>query len=106
MAWSKADIDRQTEEVLVDAYGDHEQLGSFECVLDEMLEEPVPCEVLGRPAMLVGVEAVGHGLCLRATVTLDGSTHQIDLLDVTIAHGAPAELRLTIACFERWAANV
>ena len=106
VAWSKADIDLRTEELLVDAYGDHEQLGSFECVLDEMLVHPVSCAVLGRAAVLVSVEAAGRGLGLRASVELDGSTRRIDLLDVTLPPEASADLRLTIACFERWATNL
>jgi hypothetical protein len=106
MAWTTADLERRTEEVLVDAYNDHEQLGSFECVLDELLEEPVPCVVLGKPAALVNVQDPGHGLRLRATVRADGTSHQLDLFDVALTRDAAADLRLTVACYKRWASNL
>ncbi len=43
MAWRTAEIDQRTEEILVDAYNESGQSSSFECVLDEMLDAPVPC---------------------------------------------------------------
>jgi hypothetical protein len=106
MAWRTAEIDQRTEEILVDAYNESEQLSSFECVLDEILDAPVRCSVLGRPAALLGVEDAGRGFSLRATVEVDGTKHQIDLLDVVLGHDTSRDLRLAVACYERWARNL
>lgn len=59
VSWSNAEVATRIEEIVVDAYGDDEQLRSFERVLDELLNQPVPAMVIGEPVELVSVRADG-----------------------------------------------
>ncbi len=102
MAWSEPELDRRTKEVLIDAYNEDEQLGSFECTMDELLGKPVECEVLGRAATLLSVTAAGVFLGLRATLRLDGVHVETSLVDVELGSAAPTDLALTIAAYKRW----
>lgn len=102
MAWSTRKLDARAEEILVDAYGDSEQLSSFECVLSELLDRPVSCEVLGRNGTLTGISVSDHGPVLQAKVEIEGRPYRVDLLEVTLSD-AGGELGFGIAAYERWA---
>ena len=49
--WSDAELDLLVDDVLVDAYGDSEQLTAFECAFAET-GLPVAAEVIGRACSL------------------------------------------------------
>jgi len=104
MAWSHSQLRGRIEEVIVDAYGDYEQLGSFACVLDELIHRPVPASVLGQRVELLSVaedpELTGG---LRAKCRHDGRVREVALGDVTLAEPADPELDLTVAAYRRWA---
>ncbi len=103
MRWSRAQLASRIEEIVVDAYGDDEQLGSFECVLDELLPQPAPATVIGEPVELVSVRADGGPLGLRARCRRNGRTIEVALVDVTLSPAADRELALTIAAYRQWA---
>jgi hypothetical protein len=52
-------IDRLLEEILVDAYGDSEQLTSFEVAFDESARLPFAARVVGANLEVVKVEFEG-----------------------------------------------
>ena len=49
------ELDRLIEDILVDAYGDHEQLGSFEAAFEENVELPADAFVIGEPVSVAKV---------------------------------------------------
>jgi hypothetical protein len=102
MKWSKQQRDERIEEVIVDAYGDAEQLGSFACVLDEMLDRPVAASVLGEPVELVAVSEDGDRLGLRAKCRRGGRTWHVALFDVTLGPDVDPDLDLTVAAYRQW----
>ena len=82
--WSDAELNDLIEEVLVDAYNDSEQLGSFECVFAEA-ELPVRAEPLGLPCSLIEVDFGGdERRRLVGVIDLDRRRHRMSLLDITI----------------------
>ena len=99
--WSDAELDRLIEDVLVDAYGDSEQLGGFECAFAES-GLPVGAEVLGLACSLDSVDYDGNerrGLC--ANVTIGGRRRRVGLVEVRITEQGHEAARL-MAAFERW----
>jgi hypothetical protein len=99
--WSSRELDALVDDVLVDAYGDAEQLGSFECVFGES-GLPVAAEVLGMPCTLLAVEFDGDERTgLVAVVVLDGQRRRVGLLDIVITEDSHAAARL-LAAFRRW----
>lgn len=84
VSWSDSELDARIEDVIVDAYGDAEQLGSFACVLDELLDVPVNATVMGEPAQLLGIDDGGPYLGLRATVRRSTGTWAVAAVDVAV----------------------
>lgn len=105
MTFSVAALDRRIDEVIVDAYGEHEQLEAFACMLDELAARPVAATVLGEPVELVGVEAAGELLGLRARCHRAGSAWEVALVDVVLEDPAHKELDLTLAAYRHWVAG-
>ena len=97
------ELDARLDEVLVDAYGDAEQLGSFACVLDELVDGGVPASVLGEPVEVVAVSDEGLMLGLRAKCRRRDATWEVAFVDVDLASGVERELDLTVAAYKRWA---
>ena len=82
--WSETELDLLIEDVLVDAYGDSERLCAFECAFEEC-GLPAAAEVIGRACMLESVDYTGdERRGLVASVTIDGSSHKVGLVDVEI----------------------
>jgi hypothetical protein len=98
--WSKQQVEARIDDVLVDAYGDDEQLGSFACVLEELLERPVDALVMGEPVKLVSVREEGLGL--RAKVRRAGRIWDLCLLDVSMGDDVDPDLDLTVAAYRCW----
>ena len=101
MNWSTQEVEARADEVLVDAYGDYEQLGSFACVLEELLEHPVAASVIGEHVKLVSVREEGLGL--RAKVRRGGRTWDVSLLDLSFGSDIDPDLDLTLEAYRRWA---
>jgi hypothetical protein len=99
--WPDFDLDELLEDVLVDAYGEGEQLGAFECVFAEA-GLPVAAEVVGMACSLDRVVFDGdERRGLIAVVTLDGRRQRLSLLDVVITDDSHEAARL-LAAFRRW----
>ncbi len=99
--WSEAELDLLVDDVLVDAYGDSEQLTAFECAFAET-GLPVAATVIGRACTLRSVEFTGdERRGLVAKVTIDGSSRQIGLVEVEVADQGHDAARL-VAAFKRW----
>jgi hypothetical protein len=99
--WSDAELDELIEEVIVDAYNDSEQLGSFDCVFAES-GLPVAAVALDMPCTLVEVMFDGdERRGLIGVIELNGRRHQMNLLDVTIPDVANEAARL-LAAFRKW----
>lgn len=102
VGWSEAELQRRIEEVTVDAYGDDEQLESFACVLDELLERPLPATVLGAPVEVLSVQTGGYRQGLRARCRRAGQQWEVTLVDVAFGPDVDPELALTLAAYRRW----
>ncbi len=101
MSWSDAELDDRIEEIIVDAYGDDEQLSSFACVLDELLDAPAGATTMGQPVELTAVEDGGARVGLRATVRSSTGTWTVALVDITVDPVAHPEVA-TVAAYRRW----
>jgi hypothetical protein len=99
--WSTQKVEARADEVLVDAYGDYEQLGSFACVLEELLAHPVAAPVIGEQVRLVSVRQ--EGLRLRAKVRRGGRTWDASLLHLSFGSDIDPDLDLTLEAYRRWA---
>jgi len=98
--WPEGELDELIEEVLVDAYGDSEQLGAFECVFADA-GLPVAAVAVGMACSLDEVEFDGdEPRGLVAVITLDGR-RRLSLLDVAITDESDEAARL-LAAFRRW----
>lgn len=94
-------MDALIEEVLVDAYGNGEQLGAFECAFAEA-GLPVSALVVGMTCGLDEVEFEGdERRGLVGVVNLDGRRERVSLLDVSITDESHEAARL-LAAFRRW----
>jgi len=99
--WPDSELDELVEDVLVDAYGDGEQLGAFECAFAEV-GLPARAEAVGMECSLDEVEFDGdERRGLVAVVTLAGRRQRLSLLDVVIADELHDAARL-LAAFRRW----
>ncbi len=102
VSWSDAELDDRIEEIIVDAYGDYEQLASFACVLDELLDVPVSATAMGEAVQLMAIEDGGSRLGLRATVKRPTGTWTVALVDITVDPVSHPEVAMTVAAYRRW----
>jgi hypothetical protein len=102
VSWSDAELDDRIEEIIVDAYGDDEQLSAFACVLDELLDAPAGATTMGRPVELAAVEDGGARVALRATVTSSTGRWTVALVDITVDPLPCPEVAMTVAAYRRW----
>ncbi len=102
MPWTPAELDRRTDEVLVDAYGDGEELGAWAIALGDPIHPSVPATVLGASVELIGVEQPEWGREVRARCRRDGRTWMVALADVSVDTSAPDEFLLTLAACRRY----
>lgn len=99
--WSVGELEELIAEVLVDAYGDSEQLGAFECVFAEA-GLPAAAMAIGMACSLDEVEFDGdERRGLVAVITLDGRRQRFSLLDIEITDESHEAARL-LAAFRRW----
>jgi len=96
------DIDAVLEEVLVDAYGDDEQLWAFRQVFEDEATFPFPARVVGSPVEVVAVDY--HGDERRGLVAVcrrGGELHTVSLLDVAPGEMA-ARTAALLSAYRRW----
>lgn len=99
--WSETELDLLIEDVLVDAYGDSEQLGAFECAFEDC-GLPAAAEVIGRACSLESVEYTGdERRGLVANVMIDGLSRGVGLVEVEVTDQGHDAARL-MAAFNGW----
>jgi hypothetical protein len=77
------EIDQLLAEILVDAYGEDEQLYSFEVAFEESARLPFPARVVGTPVDVVKIEYEGdERRGLTAICRRDGETHRVSVADL------------------------
>lgn len=100
------DIDALIEEVIVDAYGDDEQLWSFCQWFEDRATLPFSATIIGVDVQVVEVDYDGderRGLIAR--VIRDGVEHRVALLDVTPRPSIPADTARLLAAYRRWSGS-
>ena len=89
---SRSDVDGLIEEILVDAYGEDEQLWAFRQVIED--EVPLPAEgtVIGETIQITKIDYDGNAQRgLRATCRKDeGKTYEVALEDIAFPEGSKA----------------
>jgi hypothetical protein len=99
--WNGAELDGLIEEVLVDAYNDSEQLTAFETAFDEA-SFPISGMLLGRAVVVSSVVTDGDDRRgLRAVVSSDGRSQELDLPDITLDE-VPIDTARLVAAYRRW----
>lgn len=102
MPWTEAELERRIDEVLVDAYGEGEELGAWAVALGDPIRPPLPATVMGAPVELVGVQQPECGRELRARCRRDGRTWTVALGDVSVDASASVQFLLTLAAYRRY----
>ena len=101
--WTPAELDRRIDKVLVDAYGEAEELGAWAVALGDPIRPALPATVMGITVELIGVEPPEWGGGLRARCRRDGRTWTVALADVSIDVSASTEFGRTLAAYRRYA---
>jgi tetratricopeptide (TPR) repeat protein len=95
-----ADVDARLEEVLVDAYGDDEQLTALAEGIGNALDFPLDVHVVGEPLSLLAVDYDGNARrgivarCLRE----DDTEYGVSLADVELPPEAAGHLHIAAYC--------
>ena len=77
------DLDDFLDEILVDAYGDHEQLAAFEQAFQAFARFPIKARIVGTPVDVTGVEFEGvERRGLTAVCRRDGESYRVALADL------------------------
>lgn len=96
------DLDDLLDEILVDAYGDGEQLTAFELAFSEQARLPFPAEIVGTTVEVVKIEFEGdERRGLTAVCRRDGRLHRVSLADLTPGP-LGAETSRLVAAYRRW----
>jgi hypothetical protein len=100
VSWDSRELDALAEEITVDAYGDAEQISSFECAFEELGALP-NARVLGEAVAVDCIWFDGderRGLIARCR--RKDREHSVSLLDLDFPQGSQAA-RL-VAAYRRW----
>lgn len=95
-----AEVDALLEEMLVDAYGDDEQLTALADGIADALDLPVDVHVVGEPLSLLAVDYDGNvrrGIVARCRRE-DGTEYGISLADVQLPPTAAGHLHVAAYC--------
>lgn len=95
-------LDEMIEEIIVDAYGDHEQLWAFRQVFEDSIELPADGFVIGEPVSVLEIDYDGNerrGLTARCRRE-DGSEYVVAVSEVVFSQDS-AGARY-IAAYRRW----
>jgi hypothetical protein len=99
---SEDDLDELLDEILVDTYGDHEQLTAFQQAFNDRARFPIKAKVVGTPVDITEVEFEGHKRRgLTAVCRRDRETYRVALADVESGSVAVETARL-LAAYRRW----
>jgi len=92
--------DKLLEEILVDAYGEDEQLWAFRQVLEDELPLPVDASVIGEAVSVTKIDYDGNPhRGLRATCKkADGKTYKVSLSDVVFPEDSKAASYVKAYC--------
>ncbi|MGW7824145.1 hypothetical protein ACWGLF_39980 [Streptomyces puniciscabiei] len=88
MRLSTAELDAMVEEVIVDAYGEHEQLAAFQAVIADRLALPFATVVLGIPVTVTALEERPGG-SVAALCRHGRHAQAIGILDLPLPDPAP-----------------
>ncbi len=95
-------LDEMVEEIIVDAYGDDEQLWAFRQVFEDNIELPADGFVIGEPVSVLEIDYDGNerrGLTARCRRE-DGSEHVVAAPEVVFPEGSAGARH--IAAYRRW----
>jgi hypothetical protein len=96
------EIDELLEEILVDAYGDGEQLSSFELAFEESARLPSPARIVGARVEVLRIEFEGNEWRgLTAVCRRDGEKYRVSLADLTPGP-VTVETARRLAAYRRW----
>lgn len=96
------DLDALIEEIIVDAYGDDEQLTAFQVAFEDDVPVPAEAFVIGEPVSVIKIDYDGNerrGLtatCRRE----DGSKYVVAACDVVFPKGSSGARH--VAAYRRW----
>lgn len=97
-------IDDLIEEIIVDAYGEHEQLWSFRQVFEDDARFPFRGRVVGVDVKVASVYFDGdERRGLVAVCRREGEVHKVSLLEVTPVGPLPLRTRQLVDAYRRWA---
>jgi hypothetical protein len=97
-----ADLERLIEDIIVDAYGDDEQLSAFCQVFEDDVTFPADASVIGEPVSVVEIDYDGNerrGLTARFRRE-DGSQHVVAACDVAFPRGSEGARH--VAAYRKW----
>ena len=97
-----ANVDALLEEMLVDAYGDDEQLAALAEGIGDALDFPLDVHVVGEPLSLLAVDYEGNsrrGVVARCRRE-DGTEYCVSLADIELPQAAAGHLHVAAYC--RW----
>lgn len=95
-------LDKMIEEIVVDAYGDDEQLWAFRQAFEDDVELPADGFVIGEPVLVIAVEYDGNarrGLTARCRRE-DGSEYVVAVSEVVFPQASAGAWH--IAAYRRW----
>jgi len=98
------EIDALIAEIVVDAYGDDEQLWSFRQWFEDSATLPFRATVVGAGVEVLAIDYDGddrRGLVARCM--RDGQKHLVSLLDITPTGSVPTDTARLLAAYRRWA---
>jgi Calcium binding len=98
------EIDALIAEVLVDAYGEDEQLWSFRQWFEDTATFPFRATVVGAEVEVIHVDYDGddrRGLVARCT--RDGQRQSVSLVDVAPTDSISTDTAALLAAYRRWA---
>jgi hypothetical protein len=97
-----SDLDRLIEEIIVDAYGENEQLSAFRQTFEDEVPMPADAFVIGEPVSVIAIDYAGNerrGLTARCRRE-DGSEHVVAAADIVFPRGSNGALHL--AAYRKW----
>lgn len=83
----EAQLRKDIEVILTDAYGEHEQMTAFLTVLEEKIDFPVPATLLGNPVVVTGIVEDDVTVELRARCKGEHAKGLVSFADLEFGNG-------------------